>query len=90
VEVSLPDGIEACEVLPPDNLTIPMGRGGGISMKTSLIENKGAKGRKTVRISQDIDIKPVVVDTSEYPDLLDYQRILSHPKANLLLLRMRN
>jgi hypothetical protein len=88
VEVNLPDGIEACEVLPPDDLTIPMGREGGISMKTALIENKGGKGRKTVRISQDINIRPAIVEPSEYPDLLDYQRILSHPKANLLLLRM--
>jgi hypothetical protein len=87
VDVTLPDGVEACEVLPPDGLTIPMGKKGGISMKTSLVDGKGAK---CARIIQDIDIRPVVMPPSQYPDLLDHQRVLSHPKANLLLLRMKD
>jgi len=81
--------VEACEALPPDNLAVPMGKEGGITMKTALVEGKDGKGAKKVRIVQDIDIRPVIVPPEDYPDLLDYQRILSHPKANLLLLRMK-
>jgi transglutaminase-like putative cysteine protease len=90
VEVTLPQGMEACEVLPPDGLTIALGKEGSIAMNTSLMEGKDGKGTKTVRITQDINIRPVIVLPSEYPDLLDYQRILSHPKANLLMLKMKN
>jgi transglutaminase-like putative cysteine protease len=89
-EVELPEGMEACEALPPDGLTIAVGKKGGITMGTTLIEGRGGKGRKAVRITQDIDIRPGIVLPSEYPDLLDYQRILSHPKANLILLRMKD
>lgn len=90
VEVTLPDGVEACEALPPESLDIALGREGGISMKTSLEGGVRGKGAKSVHISQDIHVRPVVVLPAEYPDLLDSQRILSHPKANLLLLRMRD
>jgi hypothetical protein len=90
VEVTLPDVIDACEALPPDGLSIAMGKEGGIAMKTALIEGKGGKGKKMVRITQDINIKSAIILPSEYPDLLDYQRILSHPKANLLLLKMKD
>jgi hypothetical protein len=88
-EVTLPEGVDACEALPPDGLSIPMGKEGGITMKTALVNDKDGKGPGKVRITQDIDIRPVIVPPEDYPDLLDYQRILSHPKANLLLLRMK-
>ena len=90
VEVELPKGALSCEALPLDGLDIALGGGGGISMKTSLAEGVTGKGAKTVRISQDINIEPVIVPAPEYPALLDRQRTLSHPGANLLLLRMKD
>lgn len=89
VDVTLPEGIEACEVLPPDGLTLGIGKGGGaITMETSMRDEGANSKTKVVRVRQNVDIKPVTVPADDYPELLDIQRILSHPKTNLLLLRM--
>ncbi len=89
VEVTLPDGIQDCEILPPNGLKLSLGKKGGISLKTSVLEGKNGQKKKIIRIRQDIDINPVIVPASDYPELLDNQRILSHPKTNILLLRMK-
>ncbi len=89
IEVTLPEGVQDCEVMPHDGLKLGVGKKGSISLKTSLLDAKNGQKKKIVRIRQDIDINPVVVPASEYPELLDNQRILSHPKTNILLLRMK-
>ncbi|HQO81567.1 MAG TPA: DUF3857 domain-containing protein [Deltaproteobacteria bacterium] len=89
VDVLLPDGIKACELLPPDGFRVWMGSGGGISMETSVTEAGNGRKYDVVRIVQDVDIDPVIVPPSRYPDLLDSQRVISHPSSNLILMRMR-
>jgi transglutaminase-like putative cysteine protease len=90
VDVTLPEGIEAYEVLPPDGLQLGIGKeGGGISLETSMRDGGPGSRTKVVRVRQTVDIKPVTVPADDYPELLDIQRILSHPKTNLLLLRMK-
>lgn len=89
VEVTLPDGASACELLPPNGFRVRMGKdGGGISFRTSVDFSQNGKTCEVVRISQDVDIDPVVVPVSDYPELLDSQRIISHPRSNLILVRM--
>ncbi len=90
VEVTLPDGTKACELLPPDGFRVRMGNGGGgISVKTSVDGLQEGKACEVVRISQDVDIEPVVVAPADYPELLDSQRVISHPRSNLILVRMK-
>ena len=89
VEVELPDGIKCCELLPPEDFRVGMGSGGGISMETSVAEAADGRKREVVRILQDVDIDPVVIAPSDYPGLLESQRIISHPRSNLILVRMK-
>lgn len=87
-EVELPEGIKACELLPPNGFRVGLGSGGGISMETSVEEAADGKERRVVRIVQDVDIDPVVMYPSDYPELLESQRVISHPRSNLILMRM--
>lgn len=89
VEVELPEGIKACELLPPDGFRVRMGSGGGISMETSVARAENGKKYEIVRILQDVDIDPVIVPPADYPELLDSQRVISHPSSNLILMRMK-
>jgi hypothetical protein len=89
VEVTLPDGTKACELLPPDGFRVRMGNGGGISLRTSVAESQNSNACEVVCISQDVDIDPVVVPPADYPELLDSQRVISHPRSNLILVRMK-
>lgn len=82
IDVIMPDGVESVEVLPPESYEYSAGNNHRISMSSSTKDG-------CVRISQYIDSEKVIVPVSEYTDLLDANRIFSHPKTRMIVLKMK-
>ena len=92
LEVTLPEGIDSFQIIPPQTLFLPVERSGEINMETKFLPPASPSrlaGPKRLSVQMDIDLKPVVVLPKEYLQLLEINRILSHPETRMLLIKMK-
>lgn len=85
IKIILPDSTDSVRITPPESLLFRLERSGQISMKTGI----SATIPMCLNIQQDINLNPVVVLPEEYLQLLEANRILSHPETGMLLLKMK-
>ena len=92
LEVILPDGADSIQITPPQALSFPIKRSGEIAMETRFLPLAASSSeitpRRRLSIKQDINLKPVVILPEEYIKLLKANRVLSHQKTRMLLLRI--
>jgi hypothetical protein len=88
IEVVLPSGVRSVQVLPPQNLTVPIKRAGEISLATQLEYDEDNRELKSLIVREQIDLAPAVIMPGQYPQLLEAQRILSHPGAQMIVVEM--
>ena len=92
-EVVLPDGFDSIQRMPPEKISFPVGKTGEIVIETSFLSQPaafpGAYRRPRVTIEQDIDLKPFIIPPENYAQLLEINRLLSHPKTRILLIKMK-
>jgi hypothetical protein len=79
--------------MPPEKISFPVGKTGEIVIETSFLSQPaafpGACRRPRVTIEQDIDLKPFIIPPENYAQLLEINRLLSHPKTRILLIKMK-
>ncbi|OPL14079.1 MAG: hypothetical protein AVO34_06165 [Firmicutes bacterium ML8_F2] len=87
IEVVLPDKAVSMEKIPPGKLQFNIPRAGTISMETRSIPD-GQSLPSRLRITQKVNMEPMVVLPDEYLQLLEMCRILSQPKTGMVLIKM--
>jgi hypothetical protein len=88
IEVVLPSGVRSVQVLPPQNLTVPIKRAGEISLATQLEYDEENSTLKSLIVREQIDLAPAIIMPGQYPQLLEAQRILSHPASQMITVEM--
>ena len=87
LEVTLPEGVKAVSVMPPEKVVMPVTHSGEIVLETELEYDE--EGRQTMlKIREHMDLNPAVIMPEEYPQLLETQRVLSHPSSQMILLEL--
>jgi hypothetical protein len=79
--------------MPPEKISFPVGKTGEIVIETGFLSQPaafpGVYRRPRVTIEQDIDLKPFIIPPENYAQLLEINRLLSHPKTRILLIKMK-
>ena len=88
IEVRLPDTVDSVEVMPPEKMIFRLPGAGTISMFTR--SEPDIKGQiRSLRIRQELNLDPVVLLPDDYLQLLEIDRVLSHPQTGMVLLKMK-
>ena len=88
LEVALPKGVKAVSIMPPEKMAMPVRHSGEILLETELVYDEENHRPAILNIRQHVDLDPAVIMPEEYPQLLQTQRILSHPRSQMILLEL--
>ncbi|MGC9325293.1 MAG: DUF3857 domain-containing protein [Desulfomonilia bacterium] len=92
VEVHVPQGVKSMDVHPPEDLSYTLVRSGIIRQDTAIVY-WGEDPTKHVTpgslvVTREVDFVPVVILPHEYEQLLEIQKVFTHPGNRMVLLKM--
>ncbi|HHO75205.1 MAG TPA: DUF3857 domain-containing protein, partial [Deltaproteobacteria bacterium] len=88
IDVALPRGMKAIELMPPERIDFTVERMGVLTLETRLVYGEDALMPSGIVVRENIRFDPAVIPPEEYSQLLDVQRVLSRPGSRMIVLEM--
>jgi hypothetical protein len=82
--VELPAGFSQV-VLAPDSRDWQLPAGGGTVHVSVANDRQGGDGPVHLTITHEVDLNPFMVEAQGYPELVEIEKQLAHPKARTIL-----